>query len=589
MSTVRLSDLNDFISPGAACVNPLYAAPVESSAAPTQTKAQPGGPKLALQLESDAPASSTGTARVRGAAASRLGLAPPPAPQQQQQQQQQQAPPKKAQIKLSDCLACSGCVTSAEAVLVEAQSVSKFLADVSEWASRPDASACVRVATISPQARASLAQRFRVTPAQVMARLERALRTRYGFACLLDAGQVFHDVSLLETAAEFVARFQSSSSSSSSSLSSSSTAAQASTTPRQLPLLSSSCPGWVCYAEKTHPEVLPLLSTAKSAQQVAGALVKRVVGARWNVAPSQIYHVTIMQCADKKLEAARPEFAVASVPDVDLVLTATEAWELMAPNPTELPANPEEAASLVDASFAALAAVKAPHDDGVGVGVGVGAGAGTTLDFPSAFAQSPFDALVTGEESYAGGSGGYLAFVFRYAAKQLFNVDVPAGPLPLKAGRNPDTFTLELEIDGRVVLSFLSSYGFRNVQDVVRKLRRGAFPHHFVEMMACPGGCPNGGGQLEPVPIPANVPLAERQPPDVRRRLLAQAVHGSMSTDARHRSPLENPAVAELYRHVVGGDPFVSPVARELFHLAQYKAVPKLELTPEGEAAMAGW
>ena len=83
----------------------------------------------------------------------------------------------------------------------------------------------------------------------------------------------------------------------------------------QLPMLSSTCPGWVCYAEKSHPEVLPLISTAKSAQQIIGTVFKQLVAPLNRIisgtagssssSSSSVYHVTVMPCFDKKLEASR--------------------------------------------------------------------------------------------------------------------------------------------------------------------------------------------------------------------------------------------------------------------------------------------
>ena len=73
-------------------------------------------------------------------------------------------------------------------------------------------------------------------------------------------------------------------------------------------MLASSCPGWICYAEKTHGDfVLPFMSTTKSPQQVMGTLVKKLVAQRLGLTGDQVFHVTVMPCFDKKLEAARPE------------------------------------------------------------------------------------------------------------------------------------------------------------------------------------------------------------------------------------------------------------------------------------------
>jgi iron only hydrogenase large subunit-like protein len=73
----------------------------------------------------------------------------------------------------------------------------------------------------------------------------------------------------------------------------------------KLPMFSSTCPGWICYAEKSHPEILPLISTSKSAQQIMGILLKNFIASSLSISSSCIYHVTIMPCFDKKLEASR--------------------------------------------------------------------------------------------------------------------------------------------------------------------------------------------------------------------------------------------------------------------------------------------
>jgi len=102
--------------------------------------------------------------------------------------------------------------------------------------------------------------------------------------------------------------------------------------PSSLPILSSSCPGWICYAEKTHGDLLiPHISAVKSPQQITGSLVKDVLSKHCGVTPDRIYHVTVMQCYDKKLEASRQDFYddIYSTKDVDLVLTAGEVEEML--------------------------------------------------------------------------------------------------------------------------------------------------------------------------------------------------------------------------------------------------------------------
>jgi iron only hydrogenase large subunit-like protein len=480
---VKLADANDFITPGLACVNPVFAAP----APPAEPLSRP-----ALQLSfGDEP----------------LPLRPAV---------------KKAQVSLSDCLACSGCVTSAETVLLQQQSAEKF---VSALAAIREHSSPFRVAvvTISAQARASLAARFGLPARDVHLRMAGVLRTKLGVAYVLDASNLAHDISLLEAATEFVARYRDRKAGC-------------------LPMLTSACPGWVCYAEKSHEFVLKHLSTAKSAQQVAGVIVKRLVAARLGLSPAHVYHATVMPCPDKKLEAARLDFAADDATDVDCVLTTTELCDVVMHAVSTAALGPTTTLEQPTATLD-----EAVHALGV-----------TDLD-PSGGIEPMGELGFSGEEAASGGSGGYLAYVFRYAAFELFGAVVPPGPLPFRTGRNADTWSLELQLDGRVELRFTAAYGFRNVQDVVRKMKRGACAFDFVEIMACPMGCANGGGQL---PGDAH---------NVRKVLDA----------VTYRAPLSNPSLAMFYREFVRAVPY-SDEARKLLH-TEFHAVRK----PDTDEAIA--
>ena len=98
-----------------------------------------------------------------------------------------------------------------------------------------------------------------------------------------------------------------------------------------LPMLSSECPGWICFAEKTYPQAIPYISTTKSPQQITGALLKHEIARRAGLQPKQVYHATVMPCFDKKLEASRKDFMsrLDSSPDVDCVISSAEVVELL--------------------------------------------------------------------------------------------------------------------------------------------------------------------------------------------------------------------------------------------------------------------
>ncbi|NXA83105.1 NARF factor, partial [Thryothorus ludovicianus] len=117
------------------------------------------------------------------------------------------------------------------------------------------------------------------------------------------------------------------------------------------------------------------------------------------------------------------------------------------------------------------------------------------VDFPFCFLR--FGDLKEGDVVRHEGkrSDGYLEHIFKHAAKELFGVDVKE--ITYKALKNKDFQEVTLEKDGETVLRFAAAYGFRNIQNMVLKLKKGKFLYHFVEVLACPGGCLNGKGQAQ--------------------------------------------------------------------------------------------
>jgi hypothetical protein len=260
-----------------------------------------------------------------------------------------------------------------------------------------------------------------------------------------------------------------------------------------LPVLCGACPGWVCYAEKSAPAAAAAhAAAAPPPQAVAGAAVKRWLAASRGWAPASVFHVAVQPCPDKKLEAVRDEWADGGgggggdgdgdppVPFVDCVLTTAELASWAASRAGDAGAAPPRPA------FDALPAAASGAPPSAPMAVGA-----------------------------PGGSGGWAEAVFRGAADRLFGRAPPPGPLAWTPGRNPDTRTLELKVDGETVLSVGVAHGLRNIQTVVRRLGGGkgggadqAPPSssssssplfstlpHYVEMMASPRGCANGGGQ----------------------------------------------------------------------------------------------
>ena len=163
-----------------------------------------------------------------------------------------------------------------------------------------------------------------------------------------------------------------------------------------------------------------------------------------------------------------------------------------------------------------------------------------------------------------------MDFVFRTAAQELFGRVVPPGPLAMRTLRNSDFQETTLEVDGRVVLRCALAYGFRNIQTLMRKIRRHACEYDYVEIMACPSGCLNGGGQIK-----ASVGQTAA---DVLDRL-DRAYHGA---DVPARMPQDNPMVKALYSDWIGSEP-MSHSAKKLLH-TQYHFRSK-----PAEAAVHDW
>ncbi|KAL5402212.1 Cytosolic Fe-S cluster assembly factor nar1 [Paraphaeosphaeria minitans] len=476
-------DLNDFISPGVACIKPIETLP-------------------AAKPEDDANAYEVTTEDK--VAASQL---PPP-----------------STLSLTDCLACSGCVTSAEAMLVSLQSHNEVLSTLDTYrslrapweAQNGTTNGTINglnghhhegklfVASVSPQTRASLAAVFSVSEVEVGNMITQLLSGPSGlqagghngsdFTWVIDTNVVRE--ACLVAAADEVAMALSSEASNAPSEPGSEGAID--TAPKK-PILTSGCPGWICYAEKTHPYVLPHLSRMKSPQALTGTLLKSVLSQRFNVSPSQIWHLAVMPCFDKKLEASRSELtssvwlpnhdsAQDPVRDTDCVITARELLHLAAAR---------------NITFANL-----PR---------------TPLPFPqrTPFPDPKLDAFLfppsrrKNQNPDAGPSGGYLHHILH-----TYQAQNPGSEIVMKQGRNSDVIDYTLVRGSETIVKMARYYGFRNIQNLVRRLKPAKISkmpgarvagsrkpngaavetvkdYAYVEVMACPGGCTNGGGQVK--------------------------------------------------------------------------------------------
>ncbi|KAG0150909.1 hypothetical protein CROQUDRAFT_87358 [Cronartium quercuum f. sp. fusiforme G11] len=401
---------------------------------------------------------------------------------------------KKAEITLNDCLACSGCVTSSESILVSLQSDRQLYETLS---TKPN---LYPVLSLSAQSLASLAAYNDIdSMLDAFLSLERFFIDVIGFKLVLDMGFA-QALSLRESRLEFQAR------------------------PKQSPLLASSCPGWICYAEKTQgKEVLQMISTVRSAQQIQGALVKsKQMAAVLRLNPEELYHVSVMSCYDKKLEASRDDFVSGEkVRDVDCVLTSGEVQKMIDEKGWDL------------RKMAQGLRAKAKE---------FGLSRPENQLIPNWIEQP---------RPKGSSSGGYLFNVLRSvlldqpaenASRLTLSVDRKRGAdysefiVTLKPIHQPDdAIEQQLQTPATVLFRGAHCYGFKNLQNLVRKVkggtknpavtkgrmtnrrrdRMGPGPEaafDYVEVMACPSGCVNGGGQI-PAPKFLTDQTASNQPP----------------------------------------------------------------------------
>ena len=267
MSLLSESDLNDYISPALACTKPTQ---IERS--PTSHINSHGEYEVGIDDGTDSSLS-------------------------------------KVTITLSDCLACSGCVTSSEEIMLQQQSHGVFLEAMAKRnGTVTDAEQSLAV-SISPECRLSMAQHYGMSVPEFDLCLANLFHTRFNAQYVVGT-QLGQNVCVQQTVAKL-----------GKSRGGTATATATTTTTTPTPWLSATDPGFVIYTEKTKPDLVPLLLNVKSAQQVTGALLHASHGE-----DTPLYHLAIMPSFDQKLEAARPDTAG----EVDCVITPKEVVAMLA-------------------------------------------------------------------------------------------------------------------------------------------------------------------------------------------------------------------------------------------------------------------
>ena len=233
-----------------------------------------------------------------------------------------------------------------------------------------------------------------------------------------------------------------------------------------LPMATSCSPGWVKYIEHKYPEYLPNLSTCKSPQQMFGALAKTYYAKNIKVDPQNVISVSIMPCTAKKYEANRPEMKDSGYKDVDFVLTTRELAVMIRQAGIEFE-------KLNDENFDSI--------------MGMGSGAGVIF----------------------GATGGVMEAALRTAYEIVTGREVPFDNLEITAVRGLEGVkeaTIKIEdtvedwkfLEGAELKCAITN-GLENAHRLMESIKNGDRFYHFIEIMACPGGCLGGGGQPFPV------------------------------------------------------------------------------------------
>jgi NADP-reducing hydrogenase subunit HndD len=260
-----------------------------------------------------------------------------------------------------------------------------------------------------------------------------------------------------------------------------------------LPLITSCSPGWIKFCEHFYPDMLDNLSTCKSPQNMFGAVLKSYYADKMGIDPSKIFVVSVMPCTAKKYEAERPELASTGYPDIDEVITTRELAEMIKESGIDF-------RNLDDEEF----------DDPMGEATGAGVIFGATGGVMEAALRSvPY--LLTGKDD------------------DNIDIKVVRGVEALKEA--------EVEIGG-VKIKAAVVHGLGNARKLLDKVKAGETEYHFIEIMACPGGCVCGGGQpIQPASVRNEVNLMSER---------AKALYQEDQSLTYRRSH-HNPRVLKMY------------------------------------------
>ncbi len=358
----------------------------------------------------------------------------------------------------------------------------------------------VTIVQIAPAVRVAIGEEFGYDFGENLTGKTYAALRRLGFDKIFDTN-FGADLTIIEEASEFVSRFKEN--------------------PDSLPMFTSCCPAWVDMLEKYHSDMIPHFSTCKSPQSMVGALAKTYYAEKMAIDPAKIRVISVMPCTAKKWEITRSkDMSSSGYQDVDVSLTTRELARMIKQSGVNFRALPEEEA-----------------DSPLGEYTGAGTIFGTTGGVMAAALRTAYF-YITGEE--------------------LGDIDF----------REIETLegVKEAEIDIKgTKIRIAVAHGAGNVEKVIDKVRTAKAnneetPYHFIEVMACRGGCISGGGQ------PRVMMPGQPKPRGITDDIRAKRAKGLLDEDlqAQNRRSHQNESVKTLYKEYLGKAG--SGKAHELLH-----------------------
>ncbi|NTU76390.1 MAG: 2Fe-2S iron-sulfur cluster binding domain-containing protein [Alphaproteobacteria bacterium] len=397
------------------------------------------------------------------------------------------------------CINCGQCVNRCPTgALHEKDSTDEI------WAAIDDPTKHVVIQT-APAPRVAIGEEFDLEPGTPMTwELNTALR-RCGFDKVFDTN-FSADLTILEEGTELILRLYNNLVQKDTSM--------------PLPQFTSCCPGWIKYYEHAYPQMLAHLSSCKSPQQMFGAVIKTWYAHLHNIEPENIVSVSLMPCTAKKFECNRPEMRDSRYKDVDFALTTRECARMIHEAGIHLPSMP-----------------KSDFDDPFGTASGSGVIFGATGGVMEAALRSVVE-FVTGLSIESIFEHADIIPVRGFEGCRYAEIKVPekVGPVPdMLKHLVPDWKWLS-----GATLKVGVAHGIANAKKIMEDVAAGGVfsQCHFIEVMACPGGCIGGGGQ----PIPTNQDIRAARAAGIYKE------DSSCGEAGRVRKSHENPAVLRLYK-----------------------------------------